>query len=720
VAAVVATGLTVANSPDASAAISPTGWNTVVSKNSSKCVDARGAASANGTAVQQQACNNGNAQQWQFQPTTNGYVRVNALNNPAEALDVTNVSTADSAPIQLWSYSNGLNQQWQPVEEADGAYHFVNRNSGKCLDVPAASTADGVQLQQYTCNGTAAQSFRVNPVDGTPPTDPPAGQPDFGPNVSIFDPSMAQSTIQNKLNSVFSQQEKNQFGEQRVALLFKPGTYNVSANVGFYTQVAGLGLTPDSVNINGAVHVEADWMPPQNATQNFWRGAEGLTITPPGGLDRWAVSQAASYRRNHLKGNLALDDGGWASGGFMADTLVDGQVRSGSQQQWISRNTNWGSWTGQNWNMVFVGAQNAPAGTFPDPPYTKVAQTPVVREKPYLYVDAAGNYQVFVPALKSNSAGPGWVGGNPAGQSLPISQFFIAKQGDSAATINAQLAAGKNLLFTPGVYRLSDTLRINRADTVVLGLGLATLMPTSGTQSITIADVDGVKIAGLLIDAAPTNSPLLMEIGPTGSSANHSANPTSLSDVYFRIGGAAVGKATETLRINSNNVIIDHTWLWRGDHSFGVGWNSNTAATGLVVNGNDVTAYGLFVEHYQKYQTIWNGNGGRTYFYQNEMPYDPPNQASWMNGSTRGYAAYKVADSVTTHEAWGLGSYCVFNDDPSIVADRAFEVPNKPGVKFHSMVTVSLGGKGTIAHVINNTGGPSNSANNKAQVTSFP
>ena len=483
VAAVTATALTaVVSSPDASAAISPTGWNTVVSKNSSKCVDARSGASANGTAVQQQACNSSTAQQWQFQPTTNGYVRVNALNNAAQSLDVTNVSTADSAPIQLWSYSNGLNQQWLPVEEADGAYHLVNRNSGKCLDVPGASTNDGLQLQQYTCNGTAAQSFRVNPVDGTPPTDPPTGQPDLGPNVSIFDPSMASSTIQNKLNSVFSQQERNQFGEQRVALLFKPGTYNVSANVGFYTQVAGLGLTPDSVNINGAVHVEADWFPPQNATQNFWRGAEGLTITPPGGLDRWAVSQASSYRRNHLKGNLALDDGGWSSGGYMADTVVDGQVRSGSQQQWISRNTNWGSWTGQNWNMVFVGAQNAPAGTFPNPPYTKVAQTPVVREKPYLYVDAAGNYQVFVPALRNNSAGPGWVGGNPAGQSLPIDQFYIVKPGATAATINAQLAAGKNLLFTPGVYRLSDTLRINRADTVVLGLGLATLMPTSGTQ----------------------------------------------------------------------------------------------------------------------------------------------------------------------------------------------------------------------------------------------
>jgi hypothetical protein len=422
----------------------------------------------------------------------------------------------------------------------------------------------------------------------------------------------------------------------------------------------------------------------------------------------------------HLKGNLALDDGGWASGGFMADTLVDGQVRSGSQQQWLSRNTNWGSWTGQNWNMVFVGAQNAPAGTFPNPPYTKVAQTPIIREKPYLYVDNAGAYQVFVPALKANTAGPSWTSGTPAGQSLPISQFYIAKPGVSAATLNAELAAGKNLLFTPGIFRLSEPLRITRPDTVVLGLGLATLMPTNGNSAITVADVDGVKVAGVLIDAAPTNSALLMEVGPTGSSANHSANPTSLHDVYFRIGGSAVGKATETLRINSDNVILDHAWLWRGDHSIGVGWNTNTADVGLVVNGDDVTAYGLFVEHYQKYQTIWNGNGGRTYFYQNEMPYDPPNQAAWMNGSTRGYAAYKVADSVTTHEAWGLGSYCVFTSDASIVAERAFEVPNKAGVKFHNMVTVSLGGRGTIAHVINNTGGPSNSSTNVAQWVNYP
>ncbi|MFI7602892.1 RICIN domain-containing protein [Actinoplanes sp. NPDC049681] len=136
-------------------------WYSLVNKNSGKCVDARGAGTTSGTPIQQYACNASNAQQYQLATTSGAYVRINNRGNSAQALDVTNVSTADNAPIQTWAYSGGANQQWQSVPESDGYYHFVNRNSGKCLDVPAASTADGVQLVQYTCNGTAAQSFRL-------------------------------------------------------------------------------------------------------------------------------------------------------------------------------------------------------------------------------------------------------------------------------------------------------------------------------------------------------------------------------------------------------------------------------------------------------------------------------------------------------------------------------------------------------------------------------
>ncbi|MDX3854557.1 RICIN domain-containing protein [Streptomyces sp. AK02-01A] len=698
------------------AAALPTGWVTVTNKGSGKCVDARAAATGNGTAVQQYACNGSLAQNWSLTATSGGHVRAGNRNAEGQVWDVKDVSTADAAAVQLWTYSDGVNQQWLPVAETDGAYHFVNRNSGKCLDVPSASTADSVQLQQYTCNGSAAQSFRVAAADPAPP----AGTPDLGPNVVVFDPSMSAASIQSRVDATFRQQETNQFGTQRAAFLFRPGTYDANVNVGFYTQVAGLGLSPDDVNIRGAVHVEADWFPPQNATQNFWRSAENLSVTPTTGTDRWAVSQAAPYRRMHVRGDLALDDGGWASGGFMADTKIDGQVRSGSQQQWLSRNTEWGSWNGSNWNMVFVGARNAPPNSFPNPPYTTVDQTPQVREKPFLYVDAAGAYKVFVPALRANSQGTTWSGGAPAGTSLPLDQFFIVKPGATAADMNAALAQGKNLLVTPGVYHLNQTLKITRADTVVLGLGLATLIPDNGVTAVSVADVDGVKVAGLLIDAGTVNSQRLMEVGADGSNTSHAANPTSLHDVFFRIGGAGVGKATTSLVVNSRDVIGDHMWLWRADHGSGVGWTSNTADTGLVVNGADVTMYGLFVEHYQKHQTIWNANGGKTYFYQNEMPYDPPNQAAWMNGATQGYAAYKVADSVTSHQAFGLGSYCFFNVNNSVTAEHAFEVPNHPNVRFRNMVSVSLGGTGTIRHVINDRGGPSNSATNVANLVSYP
>jgi hypothetical protein len=255
----------------------------------------------------------------------------------------------------------------------------------------------------------------------------------------------------------------------------------------------------------------------------------------------------------------------------------------------------------------------------------------------------------------------------------------------------------------------------------VLGLGLATLVPDGGVTALDVADVDGVKIAGLLVDAGEQSSDALVRIGPDGSRHGHAANPTSLHDVFVRVGGAGVGKAKNSIVVNSDDVIIDNTWLWRADHGSGVGWTKNTSDTGLLVTGDDVTVYGLFVEHHQKAQVAWSGERGRTYFFQNEMPYDPPNQAAWNEGTHRGYPAYEVADGVREHEAWGLGSYCNLTSDPTIVADRAFAAPRRSGVRFHSMLTFSLGGgQGTIAHVINTTGGPSDAEVGLAKVTSYP
>ncbi len=224
--------------------------------------------------------------------------------------------------------------------------------------------------------------------------------------------------------------------------------------------------------------------------------------------------------------------------------------------------------------------------------------------------------------------------------------------------------------------------------------------------------MDGVQVAGLIIDAGPQNSSVLFEVGnPAGTNASHQSNPTSLNDVYFRIGGATAGKATTSLQIDSADVIVDNVWAWRADHGAGVGWTNNTAAHGLVVNGDRVTALGLAVEHYQHEQVLWRGNGGETIFYQSELPYDPPSQSAWMNGSANGYASYAVANRVNTHQAYGLGVYSFFNQGVNIIEDSAITVPAGPGVAVHDAGTVFLDGSGQISHVVNTAGSAASKAN---------
>ena len=530
-------------------------------------------------------------------------------------------------------------------------------------------------------------------------------KPDLGPNVLIFSPSMPASTMQRQIDDVYRTQQHNEFGSERNALIFLPGSYKLDIPIGFYTEVLGLGASPDDVRIAGDVHSDAA-LPNNNATTTFWRAAEGFSITPARGTVQWAVSQAAPFRRMHVRGDIVLHQhSGWASGGWMSDDLIDGNVGAGPQQQWISRNTEWGSWSGANWNMVFVGIPHPPNGEWPAPPYTKVGETPIVREKPFLQVDASGNYSVRVPSLRTRSVGITWHSGTTPGRSIPLSRFYIARpDADSAATLNAHLSKGENLLFTPGIYKLTEPLRVLHPNTVVLGLGYATLQPTNGTAAMTTADVDGIIVAGLLFDAGEKQSPILLEVGPDGSKARHLRNPISLHDIFFRVGGAGVGRAEVNLKINSSDTIIDHTWIWRADHGSGVGWLSNTSTNGLIVNGDNVTAYGLFVEHHQQFQVVWNGNHGRTYFYQSEIPYDPPDQASYVSApGTNGWASYKVANDVTSHEAWGLGIYSVFLH-PGVTLTRAIEVPKTPDVKFNHMITVALGDLGEISHVINDAG----------------
>src|SRR6266566_8170397 len=447
----------------------------------------------------------------------------------------------------------------------------------------------------------------------------------LGPNVCVFNDSMSQGTIQSDLDAIAAQQVPNQFGSQRYAVLFEPGTYGTSTNplnfqVGYYTEVAGLGVTPNDVVINGSVDVYNQCFGPNDciALDNFWRSVSNLTInvdTPNFGCrsgDFWAVSQAAPMRRVVVNGFMTLMDyctaPSFASGGFIADSEMNGStVVNGSQQQFLVRNSNLDGWSNGVWNQVFSGdTGSVPAQSFPNPTYTNVPRSPVTREAPFLYQDAGGGYNVLVPTAQLNSSGPSWLSAPTPGTSHPIDNFFIAQPSDSAATINAAIHRGRNLILTPGIYQLDQPIDVTRPDSVVLGLGFPTLVQTNGNAAMTVASAEGMVISGVLFDAGAVSSPVLLQVGDGHArSDNEASDPSVLSDVFFRVGGAAAGKVTTALVVNSNNVILDDIWSWRADHGNGVGWTSNTADTGVIVNGDNATAYGLFVEHYQKFEVIW-------------------------------------------------------------------------------------------------------------------
>jgi hypothetical protein len=582
--------------------------------------------------------------------------------------------------------------------------------------------------------GTTSASASAAPVSPAPAVAHP-GLPNLGPNVYVFSPGMPQSEIQSTVDSIAAQQVPNQFGTQRYALLFEPGSYGSAADpltfqVGYYTQVAGLGSAPGDVVINGTIDVYNQCEAADNCTalDNFWRSMSNLTINVTGqsgcqaGADFWAVSQAAPMRRVDINGgNLSLMDycsagPQYASGGFIADSAFSGgTVINGSQQQFVVRNSNLDGWSNGVWNQVFAGDNGAPAQSFSatsglpggTAPYTTLATTPVTQAEPFLSTDAKGGLDVSVPSVQHNSAGPSAA----ATTAISIRRFFVAGPTTPVARINVALALGENLLLTPGVYNLNRTIEVTRPGTVVLGLGFATLIPEHGIVAMRVAGVPGVKLSGMIFDAGPVNSAALLQVGACAHGpfcgSSRADDPTLVQDVFFRIGGATPGKATDSLVVNSSNVILDDIWAWRADHGNGVGWNDNVANTGVTVNGDNVTAYGLFVEHFEKYQVVWNGQHGTDIFFQNEMPYDPPDQASWMaNPTTDGYPAFLVSPKVTSFQGYGMGSYCFFNQGVPIHAATAFVVPNTPGVRLHDLLTRFLNASGGIDHVVNATGAP--------------
>jgi hypothetical protein len=624
-------------------------------------------------------------------------------------------------------------------------------------------------LGTAVASSSTASAAVTSPATSAPSLCPDATTATFGPYVCVFTPSMTQAQVQADLDAISTQQfpVSAQFDNSRYAVFFEPGTYGSKSSplvfqVGYYTEVAGLGAMPQDTVINGAVEVFNNLCTAGtqncNADDNFWRSLSNVTLnvdlpsTPPAyappamdafgagcanSADFWAASQAAPLRRDIVNGNLVFQDycsnNNYASGGFLADSQVSGDLDFYGNQQYMVRNDSIGGTNGCPgglWNDVYSGVVGAPAPVFTGTcqQNTVLATSPVTQEEPFLYTDANGQYQVFVPAVQHNTTGASWASGSEAGTSLSLSRFFIANPDTPVFEINIALALGKNLILTPGVYNLDAPIVVSRPNTIVLGQGFTTLVPQHGNAALIVLPNTGVKVSGLIVDAGPVNSPVLVSVGTPIRDDNAASNPDLIQDVFFRIGGAETTptSATVSLLDNASNSIIDDSWIWRADHGNDVGWTLNQGATGLVVTGDNVTAYGLAVEHYQKSEVVWTGQNGTDIFFQNELPYDPPTQAAWNQSSSfSGYPAFEVTPNVKTFNGYAMGSYVVFiQTTATLHVTSAFESPDTPGVQFHNVFGVWITGSGGIDSVVNGVGGPVTSTSpgsvEPVDVTSYP
>lgn len=632
--------------------------------------------------------------------------------------------------------------RWAKVANASG--YYVYRSESRFGEYKQVNK-DLISKTQFTVSNFCYWYYKVTAVTSSGEID--VGEPvsAFSDNTLVVSPYDDMDAVQSYIDEAHSTLEKGsngQFSDRRLAIILLPGEYpKLDVKVGYYTTVSGVGETPNDVTI-GSLYVSDNVLSNKNSTCTFWRGVENLTVDSS---TTWAVSQGTSLRRVQINGNLALSYSGWSSGGFLANSKVNGTVEPGSQQQWLSRNDEWLKWghIGSH-NYVFSGCQGAvPVSVWSESTgrSTVLETTERIAEKPFLVYDEIDGYSVFVPILENDTSGITWQNGlsNELGYSLSLDSFYIANERDTATTLNQAIKDGYNLFFPPGHYKLDCPLVIDKDNTIVMGMGYATLeiADSNSDCAIKVADVDGVRIAEILIEAGPYSDNMIV-VGDKGSSKSHELNPTVLSNVYFRIGGVRnVHTETDTaLAIYSNDVLCDNTWIWRGDHSKGVEWEDTTyinddgqsvtnygnpVNTGILVAGNNVTCYGLMVEHCEGYQTLWTGENGLTVMYQCETPYRVPSQDKWMSPSgTNGYASYKVADSVNTHRAYGIGIYLVNYSDVNL--SSAIEVPVKGGIVMEHLVICDFTTNypATISNVINDYGGGVGPKTTRRLVVRYP
>lgn len=491
--------------------------------------------------------------------------------------------------------------------------------------------------------------------------------------------------------SFYSSMRQAQFSDTRWAILLKRGNHaDAQIGVGYYTSVIGVGATRDDVIVRSFYALDLnDDGSGGGATQNFWRSVEGVTATNP--ILTWATSQACPVRRSVVKGDLELSvisttGTHWSSGGFVGDIHVQGALRCGTQQQFFFRNSlfegevDCDSLT----NGAFVGVQGSGEQSNSN---THVPTTPKIAEKPFL-VEDNGHWHIAVPNVRTGSSGPA---DDTDVTTIPISDVFVAKAGQSSDDINEGINGKRALLWTPGIYILEQPIVIYRPNFVVLGIGFPTLVTRNGHSAIIIeASATNARVASVLFEAGSstgeTTGAMLLWAGTNGVG----------TDIFSRVGAFSgrqckVSRADVHVQVTGSGTVLDNTWLWHADHD-DCGGSSDQAysAHGLQVDGDSVIAYDLKVEHTMNNLVQWNGDNGQVYFYQSELPYHQPNFGS------SGFTGYYVNPAVRQHTARALGVYIVMDQMQQVTA---FRVPGKLDIQ-NIVGWVITGSHSQFAHLI--------------------
>jgi hypothetical protein len=150
----------------------------LISDGSGLCATLAFQSSNDGVNVQQGDCRRGPAD-WDVIDVGRGEV---AFVNRAtgRVLDVAGASGDDGANVQQYTWNGTNAQRWRIQGGNRGSVQIVNVGSGKCLDVDSNSQPFGANIQQYGCHGRANQSWRIGRGGSAAPIPPPPPQNDYG------------------------------------------------------------------------------------------------------------------------------------------------------------------------------------------------------------------------------------------------------------------------------------------------------------------------------------------------------------------------------------------------------------------------------------------------------------------------------------------------------------------------------------------------------------